>query len=313
MIPDWMMETRAEPFTSSTAVDGGKGGFVEKSIGGIIDFFQESLRSEGYAKRDGLLQSLDPRVKLVSIVLLIFAVSMTQDVGVLLVMYCMTLIAAYFSNIEVSYFIKRVWVFVPIFALIIMIPVMFNVFMPGTPLVTIFTTGSGVFLGPFTLPGAIYITREGTRLAVIFTVRVATCVSLAVLLFLTTKRDVLFRSLRTLRIPKVFVLTLDMCYRYIFLFSDMVKDFYLAKKSRSVKRLPLMEEQKWVGGRIGYTLVRSIAMSEKVHKAMISRGFKGDVKLMENFTIRRRDYFALTSALICSGILILLSQQILRL
>ena len=55
-----------------------KKSFVEKSISGVLNFFQESLISEDFAKRDGLLQSLDPRVKLISAIVLVVAVSLTR-------------------------------------------------------------------------------------------------------------------------------------------------------------------------------------------------------------------------------------------
>ena len=108
--------------------------------------------------------------------------------------------------------------------------------------------------------------------AMVFTLRVATCVSATVLLVLTTPREKLFKSLRSVGVPKVYVLTLDMCYRYIFMFMDLVKAFYIAKKSRTIKKLSLLDEQKWIGGRIGYTLVKSLDMGEKVHGAMVFPG-----------------------------------------
>ncbi len=310
MIPEWMRETVTGPCACFPAAVNRKKGFVQRSISDIADFLMNSLVSEEYAKRDGVLQALDPRVKLFSMVILVFTVALTKDIRILILTYGLLLFLAYLSRIELFYFVKRVWIFIPVFAGIITIPILFNVFLPGTPLVTLFTPGPGTHLGPFPLPDTIFITREGVMVASIFTLRVATCVSAAVLLFLTTRRDVLFKSLRAFHVPKVYVLTLDMCYRYIFLFTDMVRDFYLAKKSRSVKRLPLVEEQKWVGGRIGYTLVRSIDMSEKVHRAMVSRGFEGDVKLMHEFTIHRRDYVALTSVLAFSTVLALIAQHI---
>jgi len=310
MIPEWMKEADTGPCACSPAAVSRKKGFVQRSISDIANFLMNSLVSEEYAKRDGVLQALDPRVKLFSMVLLIFTVALTQDIRILIITYGLLLFLAYLSRIELFYFVKRVWIFIPIFAGIITIPILFNVFMPGAPLVTLFSPGPAAHLGPFPLPDTIFITKEGVMIAAIFTLRVATCVSAAVLLFLTTRRDVLFKSLRAFRVPKVYVLTLDMCYRYIFLFSDMVKDFYLAKKSRSVKRLPLVEEQRWVGGRIGYTLVRSIDMSEKVHRAMVSRGFNGDVKLMHIYSLHRRDYVALTSLLGFCTVLLLIAQKI---
>ena len=144
----------------------------------------------------------------------------------------------------------------------------------------------------------------------VFTLRVATCVSATVLLVLTTPREKLFKSLRSVGVPKVYVLTLDMCYRYIFMFTDLVRAFYTAKKSRTIKRLSLLDEQKWVGGRIGYTLVKSLDMGEKVHGAMVSRGYNGDVKILDDFRLKPRDYVAASSVLAFSAILILVSQHI---
>jgi len=312
MIPEWMQKIEVGPCACCTVSVGKKKGFVQKTISDIFTFFEECLVNDSIAKRKGLLQSLDPRVKLVSVVVLIFAVAMTRDIRLLAVVYALTLVFAWASRIELGFFLKRVWVFIPIFAGIIMIPVLFNVFMPGDALVTLATLGPNAHLGPFVLPPVLTITRQGVMLAFLFVLRVATCVSAAVLLFLTTPRDMLFRSLRSLKVPKVYVLTLDMCYRYIFVFTEIVRDFYMAKKSRSLKTLPLIEEQKWVGGRVGYTLIKSLSMSEKVHGAMISRGFNGDIKIMHRYKIHRRDYVACISVTALSIFLMLASQNLIR-
>jgi cobalt/nickel transport system permease protein len=142
--------------------------------------------------------------------------------------------------------------------------------------------------------------------------RVAACVSSVVLLFLTTPQQILFKSLRTIGVPKVYVLTLEMAYRYIFLLMDLVREMYVAKKARTIKSRGMLEEQKWVGGRMGYTLIRSIDMSEKVHMAMMSRGFSGDVKIMQEFKMQSRDYAAGATALCLSVVLVLISHGVLR-
>ena len=312
MIPEWMQKIEIGPCACCTVSIGKKKGFVQKTISDIFTFFEECLVNDSIAKRKGLLQSLDPRVKLVSMVVLIFAVAMTRDIRLLAIVYVPTLVFAWASRIELGFFLKRVWVFIPIFAGIIMIPILFNVFMPGDALVTLATLGPNAHLGPFALPPVLTITRQGVMVAILFVLRVATCVSAAVLLFLTTPRDLLFKSLRSLKVPKVYVLTLDMCYRYIFLFTDMVRGFYTAKKSRSIKTLPMIEEQKWVGGRVGYILIKSLSMSEKVHGAMMSRGFNGDIKIMHRYSIHRRDYVACVSVMALSIFLMLASQNLIR-
>jgi cobalt/nickel transport system permease protein len=309
MIPEWMKEG-GDGLRFPNAKASRKKNFVQKTLSGIFSFLEEAITSEAISRKDGLLQSLDPRVKLISIIALIVAVSITHELWVLAAVYLLTLIFAYLSRIGIWLFVKRVWLFIPIFTGIIVLPMVFNVFFPGDSLVTLTVLGEGAKLGPFSLPETVSITRQGLMSATIFTLRVATCVSATVLLFLTTPRDMLFKSLRTIGVPKVYVLTLDMCYRYIFLFMDMVKSFYMSKKSRSIRSLPMLEEQKWVGGRIGYTLIKSLDMGEKVHGAMVSRGFNGDVKIMEGFRMRPRDYTALASVLSFSLLLILIAQKL---
>jgi len=292
MIPDWMqkIEARACPCCSVSSTK--KKSFVQKAISDILTFFEECLVNDAIARRKGLFQSLDPRVKVVSIIFLIFALAMTHDIHILAVMYAFIFLCAWASSIEMWFFIKRVWVFIPIFAGIIVIPILFNVFMPGDPFFVLATLAPNSHIGPISLPAEIAITYQGINVATLFVLRVACCVSAAVLLFLTTPRNLLFKALRSLKVPKVYILTLDVCYRYIFLFTDMVRGFYMAKKSRSLKVLPLVEEQKWVGSRIGYTLVKALGMSEKVHLAMVSRGFNGDIKILHQYSIKNRDYVA---------------------
>ncbi|VVB62964.1 Energy-coupling factor transporter transmembrane protein EcfT [uncultured archaeon] len=311
MIPDWMKEVDIGPCRCS-AIYHGKKGFVGKTIDGIFGFLQEAFISESFSRRNGLLQSLDPRAKLISILAIIFATSLIGDLRVLIFVYSLTLLFSYLSKIDVWFFIKRVWLFIPIFAVIIAIPMIFNIFFPGDPLVQLVYLGAGSHLGPFSLPESIFITRQGVSAATIFTIRVATCVSAVVLLFLTTPQQILFKSLRTVGVPKLYVLTLEMAYRYIFLLMDLVREMYVAKKARTIKARGMFEEQKWVGGRIGYTLIRSLDMSEKVHMAMMSRGYNGDVKIMQEFKMRNRDYIAGMMAISMSVALVLISQNIIR-
>lgn len=289
MIPDWMKEVNTEPCICSE-VHHGKKGFVGKTIDGIFKFMEEAFVSDTFSKRNGFLQSLDPRAKLVSILILIFTTSLIRDLRLLIFIYVLTLLLSYLSKISIIFFIKRVWFFIPIFAGIVAIPMIFNVFFPGDPLFKLFELGPGVHFGPYSLPESIYITKQGINHAVLFTLRVATCVSATVLLFLTTPHQVLFKSLRTVGVPKIYVFTLEMAYRYIFLLMDLVREIYTAKKARTIAAKSMFEEQKWVGERMGYTLIRSLDLSEKVHTAMMSRGYNGDVKLIKEFKMQNRDY-----------------------
>ena len=311
MIPDWMKEVNVGPCRCS-AVYHGKKSFIGRTIEEIIEFMETTFFSEVYSRRKGLLQSLDPRIKLVSILTVIVATSLIRDLRLLIFVYTLTLLFSYLSKIDVMFFIKRVWLFIPIFSGIIAIPMIFNIFLPGDPLIRLAYLGPGSHLGPFSLPESIYITRQGVNAAVIFTMRVATCVSFTVLLFLTTPQQILFKSFRSIGVPKIYVFTLGMTYRYIFVLTNLVRDMYIAKKARTIKSRSMFEEQKWVGGRIGYVLIRSLGMSEEVYKAMKSKGYNGDVRTMQEFKMRNRDFISGAMAISLSIALVLISQNIIR-
>jgi len=310
MIPKWMAESQASPCPCTEARRGRKS-FIRKTLDGTFAFLQESFNTESFSARRGLLQSLDPRVKLISALIFVFALSLTKDIRALLAVYLLELVLSYASRVEITFFLKRVWLFVPLFTGVIALPMIFNIFMPGDPLWTVATFGSGTLLGTIPLPEAIYITRQGLVAAAVFTSRVAVSVSAVVLLFLTTPQQLLFKSLRSVGVPRLYVLTLEMTYRYIFLLVELIREMYVAKRARTIRYMSTHDEQRWVGGRIGYSLLRSMDMSDKVHKAMISRGFNGDIKIMEEFSLKRRDYLAGIIAILLSSFLVLVSQNIL--
>jgi len=295
-----------------SAVHRGKKSFIGKTIDGIIFSMQDAFVTESFSRRRGLLQSLDPRAKLISILALIVATSTVGNLRILVFAYLFFLLVAFLSKIEIGFFIKRVWLFIPIFSGFLVLPLVFNVFFPGDPLIQLIHLGPGAHLGPIPLPESIYITKQGVNAATIFMMRVATCVSAIVLLFLTTPQQMLFKSLRSVGIPKLYVLTLSMAYRYIFVLTQLVSEMYVAKKARTIKARGMFDEQKWVGGRIGYTLIRSLDMSEKVHMAMMSRGYNGEVRIIQEFKMRNRDYVAGAIAISMSVVLVLISQNIIR-
>ncbi len=148
MIPEWMTEMDICPCRCSTIYHGKKS-FAGKTIEGIVGFMEEAFISESFSRRKGFLQSLDPRAKLVSILALVFATTLIGDLRLLIFVYMLTLLFSYLSKIDVIFFIKRVWLFIPIFAGIIAIPMIFNIFFPGDPLIGLVNLALLFTLGHF--------------------------------------------------------------------------------------------------------------------------------------------------------------------
>ncbi len=290
MRPNWL-ETKGNIAPCPCCkVWAGKEGFLERTLREITSFFRDGLVSEEYVNKDGVLQKIDPRVKIVSLMLLIIEISLLRHIFLIACLYLFILLLVNLSKIPFRTFIPRVWLFIPLFSGIIAIPSLFNIFVSGEPLLTLMKFEDKVFIGPFEIPEAISITKQGLSTATLFVMRVATSVSLVVLLLLTTRWQHLLKSLRTLHVPQMFTFIISMTYRYIHLLLRLIEEIHLAKKSRIIKKTTIGEGQRWVTSQMGVILKRSLKMSEDVYSAMVSRGFANDVKILDTFMIRRIDY-----------------------
>lgn len=303
MIPDWLAQDNPPaPISASSRSTGTV--FVEKTIVSATRFLREAILAEAAARHRGLLQALDPRVKLITLLAIIFCVSIMRSPVTIWGVYCFTLLLAVASSLPLLSFIKRVWLFIPMFSAIIVIPALFNIVTPGEPLWTIFHLGRSHDIGPYHIPETIAVTRQGLLTAVTFIGRVAASVSLAVLLTLTTLWSDLLRALRVFRVPRIFILTLAMAYRYIIILVQTVHSIHIARKSRTLRYGATAAEQRWVASRIGFLFKRTWTMSQDVHRAMVSRGFSGDVRTLAVFRARPYDYaWCLFIAVICAVVL----------
>jgi len=244
--------------------------FIEHSILGALSFLKESVFSEEYAAKRGLLQAIDPRLKVPLFIILLITILLIKNIIFLGVLYFFCLLLAMASKINLGYFLKRTWIFIPLFSLFIAIPALFSVFTPGEPLLI------------FKLAGIkLVITRQGFDGAALFVMRVLTSVSFVILLNLTTRQTVLLRVLRIFGVPQIFVMTLSMCYRYIYLFAEIIEHTYIGIKSRVGNNLHYKKGQHIVAWKMANLWERSEQLNEEVYNAMLSRGYTGEPKALD--------------------------------
>ncbi len=203
----------------------------------------------------------------------ILAASLSGSIPVLIALYAVILVVAAASRIPFDFFVKRVWLGIPLFAGLVVIPSIF--FVPGPSLFEL-------QLGPLMIAPSI----PGIIGAILFVIRVGVSVSLAVLLVLTTPWADLLKSLQAIRVPQVFILVLAMTYRYIFLFLHLANGMFEARKSRVVARTSGAEQRRWIAGTMGNLLNRSVKMSNDVYAAMVARGFTGTIRSLQAYRMR---------------------------
>jgi cobalt/nickel transport system permease protein len=263
--------------------------FIERLIAGALTFLKDSIFAEEHALKNGFLQSLDPRVKIIGFLLIIIQVQLTGNISMLFFLYALCLFLVLVSKIDLGYFLKRTWIFIPLFSLFIALPA---IFIPGEVLLTWHILGAKLM-----------ITRQGLAGAAIFIMRVITCVSWVVLLSLTTKHFALLKALRIFKIPQIFIMTLGICYRYVYLFVGIIQNTYLAIKSRVGRGVPYQRGQDIVAWNIVSLWGRSVELNQGVYKAMLSRGYQGEALAWNDFKIKTRDWIWLFAVILLGTVL----------
>lgn len=275
---------------------------VERTLESLSHVLETSVFSEKVAARPGFLQGIDSRVKVLGILLLLVTAALIHNAIILGMLYGASILLAKISLIPTKFFIKRVWLFIPLFAGIIAIPSLFNIVRAGDPLFTIIDFGREVRIGPWSIGNSLAVTRQGANGAVIFILRVATSVSLAVLMALTTRWSELLKALRVFYVPRVFILILSMTYRYIFQLLGLASDMFTARRSRMVGPSSPRDDRRFISSSMGTLLGKSQALSEDVYAAMVSRGYNGEPKTLNYFSLTLKDLvFAAALAVIAAA------------
>ena len=289
-LPLWLQKN--SPPAPSPTIKVKQSNFIQKTLQGIIHFVRESVYSEEIALRPGFLQALDPRMKLLAIFSLLITVNLLRHLPLLWGIYLGILILAMLSKVPSRFLIQRVWFVIPLFTGIMVLPALFNWVRPGDPLWIIWNFSTPVHIGPLQFPPELTITRQGFWGALLLISRVGISVTLAVLLTLTTRWNNLLRALRTFFVPKIFIVTLEMTYRYIFVLITLLEDMFLARKARDAGRSSGSEQRRFVGSSIAHLFGKSLQMSEEVYTSMVARGYTGEIYTLQRFQLRWVDVFS---------------------
>ncbi|WP_298845945.1 cobalt ECF transporter T component CbiQ [Clostridium sp.] len=299
-VPDWLLNSGEVSLCPCGCIGKRKkGSFLEKTINSIAKILKEVIFFEDIALKKGFLQKLDPRIKVISLFILILTSTLIHNVLILTILYLISCILAKISYIPLKSYFKRIWLITPLFTGIAVLPSIFNFVRPGTTLISLIDFGHKLHLGPLIFPSVLTITSQGLSGAILLIVRVGVTVSLAFLFTTTTRWASLLKALRVLLLPKIFITTLEMCYRYIFILLNITTDMFVAKKSRTFSKTSSKDGRHFVSNAIGSLFGKSYALSEEVYGAMLSRGYKGEPVIMNRFRFTLLDFQWLLCVIIC--------------
>ncbi len=118
-------------------------------------------------------------------------------------------------------------------------------------------------------------------------VRFALTLSAALILIATTGFDQVCRGLSRLYAPKAFVLQLLLLYRYIFVLAGEAARMVRAFRLRNLSdERPAM---RTYAALLGSLLVRALDRAQRIHMAMLSRGFDGEIRMSRPMRLRLAD------------------------
>ncbi len=249
--------------------------FIEKTIRSLLESMEHTVFAEDMAASDGLLQRWDPRVKMIGIGALILAAVAVHRIPALLGVFVAAVILALLSDIPIRILATRVWTAVAAFTGAIAVPAIF------------LTPGKSIYQVPVL---DWQVTEQGLRGAALLVLRAETAATLSVLFILCTLWTHVLMALRFFRLPVVLVVILGMTYRYMFLFLQIARDMFESRECRLVGVLAASDRRRLAAASAGVLLGKTLQLSGEVHTAMQARGFRGEVRLLDEAKVGWSDW-----------------------
>lgn len=174
------------------------------------------------------------------------------------------------------------------FAFVLLASAGLLVLVPGEPLFTL---------------GVLEVTRPGlTRFAFVLG-RASVALGAAVILVSTTSFPELLHALRELRLPHVVTASLGVGYRLLYILVDELERLQRAAQSRNAGAGSATRRRLLVGISAA-ALSRAFSRGERTHRAMLARGYAGDVPALYSQRWDRRSTFALATLVIVVGVVL---------
>lgn len=229
------------------------------------------LDIDRYAHLKSPLQRWDPRFKIASLGLFVLGIALVKTLPMALAALLSAVVIVFLASLPIGFVAQGVkWVAVFLIPFLLIMPLSY----PGEPAFYV--------LG---LPFA----WEGFRLALAITVKALAIVMIAYAMFGSSRFDISMIALQRLRCPKVIVQMLLFTYRYVFVFLAEMQRMDTAMRSRGFIKRADRRTLRVMGEFVGTLLVRSFERTERIYKAMLSKGYQGEFHTLVVFETKHRD------------------------
>lgn len=229
-----------------------------------------------YLHRHSVTHSLPAHVKIMT-VLAFISVSVSTPITrwpAFVAFFLLLVTTAVLSKIPLLLLFKRALIEIPF--------IFFAILMP------FFGTGE-----KFEIAG-IELYREGLLAGTSIVVKGTLGVLAAVILSTTTTAREILRGLERLKLPAVMVQIASFMLRYVNVISDEMERMKVARESRGFVATGI-KHWKVLATSAAALFIRSYERGERVHLAMLSRGFDGNLPSLDNNKATQRQWFTALS------------------
>jgi cobalt/nickel transport system permease protein len=231
---------------------------------------------EKFASGQSFIHKLDPKTRVVAVVILSFAAALCDNFFVLVLYFIISTVLIIMARLNIKDVIERIK---PVFWFLLMIWILLPVTFDGQILYQfswLKISGTGIIL-------CCKITIKSITILLFFTSLVAT-MSIASL----------GNGLHKLHVPDKLVFLLLMSYRYIAVIEDEYKRLLRAAKFRGFRPKTNLHSYKTFAYLAGMLFVRAALRAQRVHQAMLCRGFNQKFHSLDIYQANRFNSIFLT-------------------
>lgn len=247
-----------------------------------------ALDIDRYAHVGSPIQRWDPRVKIATLILLILCIALLKTLPMAAVALLIGVTILVMTALPM-HFVSHGLAFIVVFLIpfFIIMPLTY----PGEPAFRV--------LG---LPFA----WEGLRLAALIFMKALAIVLISFAMFGSSRFDVSMLALQRLKCPRTLVQMLLFTYRYTFVFLDEMRRMYTSMRARGFVARTDRKTLRIFGHFVGTLLVHSFERTERVYKAMLSKGYQGELHSMVTFQSQASDFLKAAIVLALAAALMLI-------
>jgi cobalt ABC transporter, permease protein CbiQ len=237
-----------------------------------------------------LIGRLDPRLKILAALFWSFLLALTSGLSAAGLGLAFSLLLAVWARLSPAESLRRLAA-VNVFILFMWLILPFSFSSPGTVVASL---------------GFLEITREGLDLSLLLTLK-ANGVALGAMALLGSSPPLeLAAAARSLGAPEKLTAMFLLMIRYFQVIHQEYGRLRVAMRARGFKSGLNSHSLRSLANLVGMLLVRSVDRAERVHAAMLCRGYNGRFWIKDDFSLRRLDLvMAGLMLLMMSGVLVL--------